>query len=245
MRRLTMIGMAFLAMIAMIFTSCEQNAGSRNRPNNGGFGVNFMSHPSATAVFSIHNETPFSLVAFRDNVSLANLLGGIPVGSQNHGIWRNPALFSEAGGAFTVVFVTYEQFLVNRDNLNVLNNTPFTRIFHVYTTAPRTFTISGMLGGQNDLVVQNQTDFGVELRIGGVSGSTLSFIPAGITTTTISVADVDFSIFPVFVTFNPVNGIVTSIFPQGPFGGTWFELVNFSEASPQVQTLSLCAALVP
>jgi len=243
MKPLSRTGMALLFVMAMIaFASCDTNGDTYV-----GSGVDFTNHPASNAAFFVDNGTGERLVAFAGSISMENLLGGIPAWSRNHGIRRNPDIFNQTR-AFTMILVTEEQFVANRNNLSVLAATPFARIFVFYrhdsSIAPERYIINEeMVGGRNSLVVQNQTGFGVELRVGGPSGPTIGFVPAEIATATINVADGDISVFPVFVIIDLVFYRRITIYPRLPDGSPWFAAFSFSGG--YAQTLTLDSSLAP
>jgi len=245
MKRFPITGMALLVMVSMFFVSCEQNAVSNeSATNNESSEVDFTNHPPTTAAFNVRNETPFTLVAFRDSVNLANLLGGIPAGSQNHGIWRNPVLFNVAGGV-AMVLVTYEQFLANKGNLSVLNNAPLTRmlVFHNHEQGNLMhYTISGVLGGLHRLVVNNPTSFNVDLRIGGIQGASLGFVPGAVQSATFYIIDGNINIFPVIRYFDPYRGTVVTFYPMASGQPVSFPF-NVFDTVPQMLTLDLTPIL--
>jgi len=235
MKRLSKTGITLLVMAMMVFASCENNGGSGS-----GSEVDFWNH-AANAAFLIDNGTNRKLVAFMESVAIGNLLGGIPAEAQEggHGIWRNPDVFNRTQ-AFTVVLVTYDDFLANRNNLAVLNNAPFTRMFVFYDHGidrPAHHRISEKLGGQNRLRVDNPTGLGAEIRLGGPNGPALGFVPAFSMAATFNVADGHIAVFPVFMRFNPALNEMVNIFPILGDGSPWF--AAFTLGSAAIYSLNL------
>ena len=180
MKMLSKVGLALLVMVMgmMVFTGCDRDSG-----------VDFRSH-SANAAFFIDNHTTEDLVAFNGSVSEGTMLGGIRRGATNHGIWKNPEIF-RSHMALQVVFVTYDQFTSNRNTLGVLNNNLFARIFVFYNHGPDNpvrfiVPLSGMLGGDHRLQVQNTTGLDAEIRLEhnrGAGARVVGFAPtSGLTT---------------------------------------------------------------
>jgi len=227
MKLFSKMGMALLVMAMIAFPSCDTNGDTYV-----GSGVDFTNHPASNAAFFVENQTNERLVAFAGSISMENLLGGIPARSGEHGIRRNQDIFNQTR-ALVVVLVTEEQFVANRNNLSVLNNAPFARIFALYHhnhpegVTPARYTIIGAIGGRNNLVVQNPTGFDVDLRVGGPLGQSIGFIPARMSTT-INVVDGDMDVFPVFVVFNPVTSTLSHIFPILPGRHPYFRAFSFS-----------------
>jgi hypothetical protein len=236
-KHLLKTGAALLVMVIMVFTSCDEveNVDSK---------VDFTSHNNNPAFF-VDNHSTQRLIAFKGNLAQANLLGGIPAGAEYHAIRRNPTHFSRTE-AFPVILITEEQFIEQKNNLSVLTNTPFTRIFVFYNHGlenPARYTISGSVGGRHSLLVQNPTRFDVELRLNGVGGETIGFVPGQMLVTRLYLTDGSHNIFPVFRFFNPVRGVVSTIFPQNNAGNPWFIPIAATGTTPQNLTINVQNAL--
>lgn len=209
-----------------------------------GSGVDFESH-NANAAIWVSNRSPHRLVAFMGSLRAENILGGIPASTSDHAIRSDPRLFDRTK-SFTMVLITEEQFVENRDNLSALNNSPFARVFVMYNHGidnPHRHEISGRLGGRHRLLVQNPTGRNVELRVGGISGEVVGLVPAGLQTVTLYLTDGDLDIFPVFKSFNPVRNAVTPIHPRMANGEFWFHPFGVGGAAPRLLTLNLREAM--
>jgi len=223
MKLLSKISMVLLVMAMMVFAGCDQ-------PNNGGGGggsgsnltVDFTNHQGANAAFRVRNETNVRLVAFRNSADPSNLLGGIPAGAQNHGL---RAVGTLQATAFPVVLVTEEQFA--NGNFAAMNSNPFSRIFvfvnpNAEPEAPtEVYSISGNLGGDLRLRLENPTNHNWEVRLGGHRGPTLGYITSGMTAIELRVQSGEYEFFPVIRTFNPVLGRLNTVYPRNAAGHPW------------------------
>ena len=234
--RTVIVSVVFAA--AALLLSCDLGKDSEDS------GVDFSSH-NANPAFFVDNNSTQRLIAFKGSLSHDNLLGGIPAGAEYHAIRRNPTHFNRTE-AFPVIFITEEQFIEHRNNLSALANTPFTRIFVFYNHGlenPARYKISGIMGGRHSLLVQNPTRFDVELRLNGVGGETIGYVPGQMLTTTLYLTDGSHNIFPVFRFFNPVRGVVSTIYPQNSIGNPWFIPLAASGPTPQNLTINVQNAL--
>jgi hypothetical protein len=146
------------------------------------------------------------------------------------------------------VLITEEQYNTNKNNLGILNQTPFTRIFVFYNHGhdnPHRYNISGRLGGRHELIIYNPTDLDVELRLNSPHGETIGFAPRRGVATSLYLSDASQTpVFPVFRFFHPVHHVVSEIFPtiqSGPLAGnSWFMPYDTSPASPPLrETLNI------
>ena len=240
MKQLKKTGMVLPIIGMMVFASCFPPG-----PVPPGSEVDFWSYNHPNAAFFVVNNTRKELVAFMGSVHLNNLLGGIPAGAWHHGIRRNPALFNRTQ-AFSVVLVTYSDFVAHRNNLNVLNNAPFTRIFVFYSygaDSHRRYVINEVPGGLNRLHVNNTTSLGVDLRIGGPRGSSIRYVPSG-TMGILPIADGEFFIFPAFKGFDPSRNVVFEIFPTFSWNGApWHTAIFTPDGPPTTHSLDLVDAM--
>ena len=242
MKKFSRAGIALFVVAAMTFASCVLETDKDSDTNISG--IDFTSY-NTDAGFYVDNPTTNRLIAYKESLSNENLLGGIPAGAEYHGIKKNATLFNRTQ-AFPVILITEEQYNNNKGNLNALSQTPFTRIFVFYNHGndnPARYLVSGKLGGRHTLLIQNPTGFDVEFRIDGPGGATLGYAAGQMLTTTLKLDDGDINIFPVFRFYNPVHGVVSTIFPKLPAGGAWFTPFAASGASPQQFTLNVKTAL--
>jgi hypothetical protein len=232
MKRLIFVLSLFTA--ALILLSCDNLNGNDNNANMQN-GVDYTDYNSGYSI-QVRNDTSEDLVAFKGNPSQQNLIGGIPAHASQHGLKKDPVMFSDTT-SFTLTLITQAAYNQYKDNLHLVQQTPFTRVFAFYNatgTNDNVFTISGHLGGTNQLIVQNMTNYNVEIRVGGVTGETLGFVQAQTSAgTTFFVDSQDFDIFPVFKRYNPLKDEMLTIFPKGASGAPWYTSLSLGEGQTQ------------
>jgi hypothetical protein len=154
------------------------------------------------------------------SLSQDKLLGGVPKNSGDHGIKLNSTLFN-GNKDFSIIFLTNEDYETYKSNLAAREQYPFTRIFAVYNatgTNEVPFIVSGKLGGNNKLVINNLTSLNMELRHNSPRGTTLGYAPYEANNTTLYMIDDSFQIFPVFKKYNPVRDEILTIYPRAVDG---------------------------
>ena len=233
MKKMLNVKLAILAMIiafGFVMVSCEEDVGT---------GDDGIFNPSNGTSVRVSNQTGTHLVAFKGEVTPANLLGGVRAGATNHPLQYANALGQDPA-QFRMVFITEDAY---KRGLNA--NTPiFTQTFVFWNgnvgDNSKVYEISSRLGGENTVELWNTSNYDVELRVGGVSGPTLGYAVSGMTMTPLNVGDGEYMIYPVFQRVNPTRKIVESVVPRmtsGPLQGQAFGWdVNFG---PSSRTLSL------
>jgi hypothetical protein len=208
---------------ALILGSCVN---SFNDNNNGdddddnkkkGVEVDWENHTTAGSyAIRIRNESNRDLVAFKNTLTADNLMGGIRKNATDHGIKLNTALFNQ-NTDFSIIFLTEEDYEANKNDLKVLEQRPFTRIFAAYNASGTNETpwiVSGKLGGNNRFVIQNMTSWNMELRQDSPRGTTLGYAPYEALNTTLSITDGSFYVFPVFKKYNASRDEIITIYPR-------------------------------
>jgi hypothetical protein len=229
--------MFFVLTAAVLLGSCDISGDDPNVTD----GVDYTDYNSGYSI-QVRNETNRDLVAFKGNLSADNLIGGIPAGASQHGLKKDAALFSDTT-SFTLTLITKEDYAAHKSNLQALQQTPFTRLFAFYNAAgtnENVFTISGHLGGSNTLIVQNMTNYNVEIRVGGVTGETLGFVqPLTSGGTAFFVDSRDFDIYPVFKRYNSLRDELLTIFPKGAGDRPWYTSISLGESGQTTYTLNV------
>jgi hypothetical protein len=219
-----------LLAAALVLMACPTSAEEEEDGDKSG--VDYTNHLSNYSV-KVQNNTAQKLVAFKNAPSTANLIGGVPnSGANEHGLPKPSGLFT-ATGDFVLFLVTEQDYIDNKSNLNSLANKPFTRIYAYYNNNAENnivYPISGLLGGNKRIVLQNNTGFNVELRENGVHGSVLGYAGQGTFNTTFNVDSGDYMLFPVFRKYNQNKGEIITVYPryQGGPGDGKAKFANFS-----------------
>ena len=215
--------------------------------NGGGDELAFQSFSPASLL--VTNMTGERLVAFKGTVSSATLISGIPAYADNHGLKKDTALFNSTG-TFILVLITEAQYNANKNNLAVLNDQAFAKLFAFYNHSvsnPLAITISSSLGGSGCLIVNNPTSYNVVLRKDSPAGEFVGYAAPQALNNTISLAvPGDYIIYPVFIHFNPATQeLITKIptFTGGnlngqPFMWTFSLTDNNSSSSVDVSEIA-------
>jgi len=197
MKKLFVVLIAF----ALVFAACNDESDT----DNGDDDIPVLSFECfSPASLLVKNNTGERLVAFKNTVSLATLISGIPAYADNHGLKKDIVLFSSAGD-FVLVLITEAQFNANKSNLAVLDNHAFARLYTLYNpySDPFAITISANLGGSGQLIVNNASKYNVVLHLNYPTGETIGYVPAySLNTLILLVAPGSYEIYPVFTIFN-------------------------------------------
>jgi len=229
MRKLLGLAIILLAMGIMLgFVGCKD-------PGSGVNDIDYTNYASPNFSIMVKNDTNKKLVAFKGTPSPSTLISGIPAASGEHGLKKTDGLFTTTND-FVLFLVTEDDYLANKNNLSILENRPFTRLYAYYNTNAvnsNVYRISSMLGGTKRIVLQNATSFNVELREDSAEyGQTIGYTTSNTLNTTFYVEARDYTVFPVFRKFHSTWGEIMSGYPifeeDGPLKGTywytWFNL---------------------
>lgn len=201
------------ALLVLGFAGCETDA---DDGGGGGNNIDYTNYTSPNFSIRVKNDTNKKLVAFKNTPATNTLISGIPVGSGEHGLKRDPTLFSTTND-FVLFIVTEEDYLANKNNLSALENKPFTRLYAFYNTNSinaNVYRISSILGGAKRIVLQNATDYNVELRQDSAEyGQTIGYTTKQTYNTTFYVEAADYMVFPVFRKYNDTLGEIMSGYP--------------------------------
>lgn len=200
--------------------SCDTLSGDKNTTDEDDKSVvEKIDYTNYLSDFSIKvkNNTSKKLVAFKGSPSATNLLGGIPAGPGNeHGLKKDTTLFTTSSD-FVLFIVTEEDYVKHVENLSVLVNTPFARLYAYYNNNAENnliYEISGSLGGDGSITLYNTSGFNVELRQDGLGGSVLGYAAHNMAQTTFAVNTGDYLLFPVFRKFNVARNEIITVYPK-------------------------------
>jgi len=199
--------------------------------------IDYNNYISPNFSIKVKNESSQKLVAFKGAPSSSNLISGIRNDGSEQGLKRDTTLFNNSSD-FVLFLVTEEDYLAAKkeNNLPSLANKPFTRIYAYYNTNAENkivYRISAFLGGNMKIILQNSTNYNVELRRDGIQGEVIGYTAAQTYNTTFNVETGNYMIFPVFRQFNQSRGEIITVFPKynsGNLNGTavfeYFSLDN-------------------
>jgi hypothetical protein len=204
----------------LLFSGCNVNINPDGDAGGGTIGgVDATSYNTAGSyAIRIKNESNFDLVAFKSRLSMENILGAVPKQAGDHGLKLNTTLFPPGQSQdFSVIFLTREDYEQYKGNLSSREQYPFTRIFAAYNASGTNETpwiVSNRLGGENKLVIHNNTRWNMELRLDSPRGATLGYAPYEAYNTTLYMNQGDAFIFPVFKQYNAVRDEIITIYPK-------------------------------
>jgi hypothetical protein len=224
MKKLSIL-LALGLVVSMLFFACDSLNNDDNDDNKEekkpaeNSGIDYTNYLTNYSI-KVKNDANKKLVAFKGAPSSSTLISGIPIGGGEHGLKKDAALFSTTGD-FVLFLVAEEDYLANKDSLSTLANKPFTRIYAFYNTNADNklvYTISNFLGGNKKIILQNSTDFNVELRRDGIQGELIGYAGKGSYNTTFnvdsSINGTSWMVFPVFRTFNQSRGEIITVYPK-------------------------------
>jgi hypothetical protein len=199
--------------------------------------VDFTNHQNAS--IRVRNNTNVRLVAFKGLPDNANLLGGIPANTTNHGLSRT-GFNTSVDFALTLVTETeYKRAMSAGGNQAVTSAAIFNTIYAFYNhtgTNNNVFAINAQSGGIGRLILENPTAWNIEIRKDAYNGQTLGFIGPYTSTQTLNLEPADYVFYPVMRRFNPILGEIIDVqpvFPDGVIANTpYFQPLPIS-ATPQ------------
>jgi hypothetical protein len=206
-----------LALILANLTGCNLVLGGGDDPTdqNDIAEVDYTNYTTNYSV-RIKNNASIDLVVFKGSVATSNIMGGVKAKESNHGMKKDPDLFA-ATGDFPLVFITEDQYNKNKSDLEILNQSPYARVYAFYNaqgTNETIYEVSGSFGGANELVINNLTTYTVELRRDGIYGEPLGFAGGGMNNQKFFLATDDYQLFPVFKKYIPNRDIIQTIYPK-------------------------------
>jgi len=211
---------ALVLVLGLIFslTGCpveDKDDGGKKEEKPADSGIDYTNYLTNFSV-KVKNDANTKLVAFKGAPSPSSLISGIPIGGGEHGLKKDSTLFSTTGD-FVLFLVTEADYVANKANLSALANKPFTRIYAFYNTNAENklvYTISGILGGNKRIVLNNNSSYNVELRRDGIQGELIGYAGQGSYNTTFNVESGTYMVFPVFRKFNQARGEIITVYPK-------------------------------
>jgi len=197
-------------------------------------GIDFTDYATGTYSIKVSNNTFQPLVAFIGLPREESLISGVPAMRTNFGLKKNTDLFAHSSD-FVLFFVTESDYLANKNNLQALDNKPFTRIYAYYNANSENkvvYPISAFMGGTCTITLNNANcPYNVELRRDGINGETIGYAIHDSVNTVFRVETGNYYVFPVYRKFDTnINEIVT-VYPKKDNGRAIVE--NFSLGQSQ------------
>lgn len=175
-------------------------------------GIDYESYSDYALI--VKNNAQKNMVLFKGEPSANQLLGGVRAGSTTK-LKNNTSIFSESTD-YVVYVVTEENYINNKDNLKVLDNSPYCTFYTAYNkgmTNENVYEISKLMNGSCSIIIQNMTSYNVELRNNGPQGEILGFVLANTVEQKFYLDEGNYNIYPVFRKYDKHTGEILSTYP--------------------------------
>lgn len=188
----------------------------------------FDSAEGADRALLVKNETQVNLVAFHGTVATKNVIGGIRANDTQHYFSKNKkanpnAKVFDTTHDFALVLVAHEDY---KTYLTDLSKAPiFTTIYVTYNSDSEpnyAYEISKRLGGAGTLLINNMTPMSAELRLDGIHGASLGFVPPNQKNTKLNLGTGDFELYVVFRQYSPKLKETITYYPTDKQGDPRF-----------------------
>ncbi len=242
------IGGQLFAVLLCCFVGCAGQGNDNNSvpQNDDSKKIDFESYPADYAL-KIKNNTSSNLVAFCGKPSFGSVVGGIPVSDNVHYIKRDYTLFCQTKDFLLYIVTESDYKKYYTDHAAALDEAPFAILYAIYEDGGnnnKVYQISKKLGGECQLVINNETPFIVELRNKGIEGEVLGAI--GKTDKKVfHVAEGDYEIFPVLSRMDREGAEIVSVVPVCASGVSEGEVKTYkfsmgADAKEYILNLSEC-----
>ena len=160
---------ALLLVVGLIFslTGCDEDDGDK------GGSVSFKSFSPRS--ISVDNMTKERLVAFKGEAHRDYLIGGIPADCRGHGLEKKSSLFKSSQD-FGLVLIKEADY--NKYKNNLAGAPVFAEIYAFYNHEgdnQNSFRISNLVGGEGRIILNNPTNWNIEIRRNSPTGEILGY----------------------------------------------------------------------
>ena len=156
------IGGQLFAVLLCCFVGCAGQGNDNNSvpQNDDSKKIDFESYPADYAL-KIKNNTSSNLVAFCGKPSFGSVVGGIPVSDNVHYIKRDYTLFCQTKDFLLYIVTESDYKKYYTDHAAALDEAPFAILYAIYENGGnnKVYQISKKLGGECQLVINNETPF--------------------------------------------------------------------------------------
>jgi len=191
-----------------------------DEPDDEGEGVSFENFTPPSIY--VDNKSGERLVAFKGSLNPNYLISGIPAYATNHGLDKNPSLFSSTGD-FALILITEAEY--NKNKANPAAAPVFAEIYAFYNheaTNNNRFQISSKSGGTGRITLNNPTSWNIEIRRDGPTGEVMGYVASQMTNTVLRVfAPDDYSLYPVFKRYVPSEKEIYEVVPKYTSGALY------------------------
>ena len=208
------------AVMVGMFTSCINVIGGNEdekKDDKKTAKIDYTNYTGSDFSIKVRNDSSKDVVCFKGTPSDATLISGAK-GGQTTGLKKKAELFKDSGDFVLWVF-TEEDYLAKKDNYDELKQAPFALLYAYYnaesdSNANMVYTISANMGGDSYILLNNPTNYNVELRQNGLYGESLAFAGNNTVQTRVYIAYGDYYIYPVFRKFQRKTGEIVTCFPK-------------------------------
>ncbi len=209
-KKLTVFGLIWcLLVMCLVVVGCDNLLNDKKDDETG---IDYESYSDYALI--VKNNAQKNMVLFKGEPSANQLLGGVRAGSTTK-LKNNTSIFSESTD-YVVYVVTEENYNAHKDNLSVLNNSPYCTFYAVYNKGminTNTYQISSMLNGEYSITINNGTNYNVEIRNKSSKGETLAFVLANTYEQKFYLEEGNYLIFPVFRKYDKRAGVILDNYP--------------------------------
>lgn len=208
--------------------------GSSTGGSGSASGVDFNDYTNTTYSVKVKNNTAKRLVAFKGTPSEQTLIGGIPANAGNHALPLSSTLFNTSQD-FMLFIITEDEYTANKNNLAAVENYPFARFYAFFNKNSANnyvYEVSSCMGGDGEILIQNNTDYNIELRKDGIHGQTIGYTGARTLNTVFKVDVGDYYVFPVFRKFDTTLNEIVTVYPKDSDGDPLFRNHQISSSDP-------------
>lgn len=213
------------AVMVGMFSSCvlnvkedkEQTTPTNDTPATQEVSIDYTNYTGSDVSIKVRNDSTKNVVCFKGTPSASTLISGAK-GGQQTGLKLDKALFNQSGD-FVLWAIAEEDYKKYKDNYDEMKKAPFALLYAYYnadsdSNANMVYTISSKMGGESYILLNNPTNYNVELRQNGLYGESLAFAGANTVQTKVYVAFDDYYIYPVFRKFQKKTGEIVTCFPK-------------------------------
>lgn len=221
---------ALLAATALIFTGCKKDD---DDPEAGFMSddVDYTVYDATRGSIKVKNNASANMVCFFGQPSAGHILGGVRGGATTY-LKKDSSIFGTEPTDFMLYVVTEEDYKkYYKTSPKTLDGSPYTMMYAFYntnSTNENTYTISKILGGTYKIVMQNGTNYNVELRNNGIDGEILGYIGAQSFNKEFHLTDGNYMMFPVFKKYDKNIGEIISTYPKYKEGNLAGQVKSFS-----------------
>jgi len=173
---------------------------------------------------SVDNMTKQRLVAFKGDLHRDYLIGGIPADCRGHGLERKSSLFNQSGD-FALVLITEAEYKKNKNKLD--SAVIFGEIYAFYNHEgdnQNSFRISSKVGGEGRIVLNNPTNWNIEIRRNSPTGEILGYVASQTLGTTLRLDIPDnYNLYALFKRYNRTDKEIYEVIPRFQTAESGFE----------------------